>query len=252
MNKTTQKKKNSRREFLIALLLLLVLLAAVATVVLLRQCEVSAPDDARQAPELPYDVPGFTMLEDIDGARFDNGLSVLCAGKYSGMYYEDGTDEQVTDVLSVIIRNDGSSLVEYGVIELPVGKQTASFSFSGLPAGAAVLVQAQDRFVWSDGMKHKSFTCTDFALPTSVILDFGADFEIYPADGVLNVKNITNADISGDVSVFYKNFDNNLFMGGITYRARFTGGISAGQYAQSMQSHYYLDTSAILYMAYDK
>lgn len=254
-NSSKKSQKKSRNEFLIALALLLALIAAVIVIVFVLPKLNKTPAKDRQnaaAPEMPFEVPGFTMLDELDGIRFDNGLQVLCAGTYSGAYLEDGSDEQVKDVLTVVVKNTGSSLVEYGVIELPYGRKTAIFEFSGLPVGSAVLVQEKNRLTWSKGQKCKEFSCTECALPGSIVLDFGSDFELYPSDGVMNVKNISGADISGDVSVFYKNFEYGLFMGGITYRARISGGIAAGQIGQSMQKHYYDDTSAILYMAYEK
>lgn len=221
------------------------------------------------APEMPYAVPGFVMNDDIYGITFANGLQVLCAGSFSGAYLEDGSDEQVTDVFAIVVKNNGGSLVEYGKIELPLSnKKTATFEFSGLPVGAAVLVQEKSRmrlvqgkdaftFVQSDSQKQlgnakdsAAFVLIECALPAAIVLDFGNDFEIYPDDGVLNIKNISGRDFTSDVSVFYKNFEYGLFMGGITYRARFTGGVKAGEIAQAMQNHYWVDTSAILYMAY--
>lgn len=210
-----------------------------------------APQGTEAAPEMPYSVPGFAMLNGISGITFDNGLQVLCAGTYSGYYLEDGSDEQIENVLCIVVKNNGTSLVEYGQIELPLGKNTANFEFSGLPVGAAVLVQEKNRMTAdSDTKTGNSFVCISAALPAALVFDFGNDFELYPDDGVLNIKNISDRDFTSDVSVFYKNFENGLFMGGITYRARFSGGIKAGEYAQSMQMHFWNDTSAILYMSY--
>lgn len=243
-------KKKANREFIIALLLLVALLAAIAFFVFVLPALTSG-----QAPQtdasMPYNVPGFTMLEDVPGTEFDNGLSVLCAGRFSGVYYEDGSDEQVKDVLSIVVYNGGDTLVEYGNIDLPVGGQTASFTFTGLPAGSAVLVQEKNRMTW-DGQRIGAYDCTEYARPAALIFDFGNDFELNAADGVINAKNISGSDITTDVHVFYKNYEYGLFMGGITYRATFAGGIKAGRIGQSMTPHYWYDTSAILYMSYGK
>lgn len=257
MANTAQKKqKKNRRDFLIALVLLMALIAAVLVIVFvlpkLSSGDPTKNDPSRQAAEMPYEVPGFTLLEDVSGTTFDNGLSVLCCGTYSGFYLEDGSDEQVKDVLSVVIKNNGASLVEYGVIELPLGKQTATFEFSGLPVGAAVLVQEKNRMTDTNGIQKASFVCSQYALPGSIVLDFGNDFELYTDDGVINMKNISGADITTDVSVFYKNFEFGLFLGGITYRARVSGGIKDGEIGQALQNHFWADTSAVLYMSYGK
>lgn len=250
-----KREKKNRRDFLIALALLLALVAAILVIVFVlpkNPGKVAENDPTKQAPEMPYEVPGFAVLEDVNGTTFDNGLSVLCCGTYSGFYLEDGSDEQVKDVLSIVVRNDGTSLVEFGVIELALGKQTAIFEFSGLPVGSAVLVQEKNRLTDTGNIKKASFECTQCALPGAIVLDFSNDFELYADDGVVNMKNISGADITTDVSVFYKNFEYGLFMGGITYRARVSGGIKAGEIGQALQNHFWADTSAVLYMSYGK
>lgn len=250
-----EKAKKSRIEFLIALALLLVLIAAIVVIAVVlpkAKNKASSNESARQLAEMPFEVPGFTILDEIDGTTFDNGLKVLCAGKYSGAFLEDGEDNQVTDVLTLVVQNTSSTLIEYGVIELSCGKQTATFEFSGLPVGSAVLVQEKNKLIWKDGMKHSDFSCPACALPGTIVLDFGEDFQIFTDDGVINIQNISDKDYTEDVSVFYKNYEYGLFMGGITYRARFTGGVPAGEFSQSMQKHYYYDTSTILYMSYAK
>lgn len=231
------------------------MLTLILTLSLFTGCKKNTKKQSSQgtaaAPEMPYSVPGFAMLNGIEGISFDNGLQVLCAGTYSGYYLEDGSDEQIENVLCIVVKNNGTSLVEYGQIELPLGKNTANFEFSGLPVGAAVLVQEKNRMTAdADTKTDNSFVCKSAALPAALVFDFSNDFELYPDDGMLNIKNISDRDFTSDVSVFYKNFENGLFMGGITYRARFSGGIKAGEYAQSMQMHFWNDTSAILYMSY--
>lgn len=213
-------------------------------------CKKETKDPSLLAPQMPYDLPGFTMLENTFGKSFNNGLKVLCCGRFSGTFLEDGSDKPIQDVLSIVVQNTGDSLVEYGAITLSAGKETAEFEFSGLPVGSAVMVQEKSGMTWSEGEKLSDIQCKSFALPAAIVLDFGSDFEIHTDDGVINVKNISATDFANDVSVFYKNFEYGLFLGGITYRARISGGIKAGQIVQSLQKHYWLDTSAILYMAY--
>lgn len=246
----TKKSKKNNREFIIALLLLVALLAAIAFFAFVFP-KLTTKQMPQNEASMPYDVPGFTMLDELPGTDLDNGLSVLCVGKYSGIYYEDGTDEQVKDVLSIVVCNNGDSLVEYANIDFEVGGKTASFTLSGLPVGSAVLVQEKNRMTW-ENQRCGSFTCTEFARPASVILDFGNDFELYLDDGVINAKNISGADITSDVKVFYKNFEYGLFMGGITYSAKISGGIKAEQIGQCLTNHYWQDTSAVLYMSYAK
>lgn len=253
IKQSKNNKKSSKRLLPLWITLSALLLAAILffTLALPAIRRSNAERAAFEAPQMPYEVPGFTMLENVSGSTFDNGLQVLCVGGYTGTYLEDGSDEQIEDVLCIVVYNNSDHLVEYGSIEIPCGKQSpAVFEFSGLPAKSSVLVQEKNRMLRSDKQKYSKPICKEIALPVDIVTDFGNDFRLFPNDGVINAENISDRDYTNDVSVFYKNFQFGLFMGGITYRARFSGGIRAGAMAQCLQKHYLLETSAILYMSY--
>ena len=164
---------------------------------------------------------------------------------------EDGSNEQVTDVLTIVVKNISSDLVEYGLITVDCGGETATFELSALPAGSYALVMEKNRLTYDNTMVLSKPICEQYAEPNNLITDFGNDFNVYPSDGVINIENISGRDIESDVSLFYKNYEYGLFIGGITYRARFSGGIKAGEIAQCMQQHYSLEKSAIMYMSYE-
>ena len=46
---------------------------------------------------------------------------------------------------------------------------------------------------------------------------------------MLNVPNISDEDIPGDVVVYYKHASADMLYGGITYRVTISGGIKAGE-----------------------
>lgn len=210
------------------------------------------PEIEKAGAEMPFDVPGFSVLQDAPFGDLNDKFSVTCMGTYSGAYVEDGSDEQVTDVLTIVVKNISSELVEYGSITVDCGETTAAFEVTGLPAGSSALVMEKNRLTYHDTMTLSEPVCEQYAEPNNLVMDFGNDFSVYPSDGVINIENIGGTDIEGDVSVYYKHFEYGLFIGGITYRARFSGGVKAGEIAQCLQQHYTLEKSAILYMTYDK
>ena len=63
-------------------------------------------------------------------------------------------------------------------------------------------------------------------------------FAITGADGMMNVKNISGSDITGDIYVYYKYKTQDLFYGGITFRVTLEGGLKSGETRQLMTSHY--------------
>ena len=76
-------------------------------------------------------------------------------------------------------------------------------------------------------------------------------FELTPFEYSVNIKNISKSDISGDVYVYYKTKVGDLYMGGITYRAKVTD-LAAGEEKSAYASHFYGSDSEILFVTYAK
>lgn len=267
-----KKRARDRRDTIIMLAILALIVASlvVMLVLILRtdapggatepatQLQTAAPQppDAPTATEaaepMPYDIEGFTQLTDVTPAALTDELRLLYAGYYTGKYVEDGSDEAAENVLALIVENTGADIIEYAQISLLCDGKPVQFALSGLPAQGRCFVLAQERAAYADGMTLETPACTQLApLGDRAVLDFGSDFALYPADGVLNLQNISGAALDSDVSLCYKNYRDGLFWGGIAYRAAFPGGFAADETRQSLQSHYTVDGSVILYMLYE-
>lgn len=247
--KKNRSEKAKRDTWIVLGFMLLVVIAVL--VLLFGASKDELPEVEKAGAEMPFDVPGFTVLKEAPFSDLNEKFSVACMGTYSGTYVEDGSNEQVTDVLTIVVKNISSDLVEYGLITVDCGGETATFELSALPAGSYALVMEKNRLTYDNTMVLSKPICEQYAEPNNLITDFGNDFNVYPSDGVINIENISGRDIESDVSLFYKNYEYGLFIGGITYRARFSGGIKAGEIAQCMQQHYSLEKSAIMYMSYE-
>ena len=247
--KKNRSEKAKRDTWIVLGFMLLVVIAVL--VLLFGASKDELPEVEKAGAEMPFDVPGFTVLKEAPFGDLNEKFSVACMGTYSGTYVEDGSNEQVTDVLTIVVKNISSDLVEYGLITVDCSGETATFELSALPAGSYALVMEKNRLTYDNTMVLSKPICEQYAEPNNLITDFGNDFNVYPSDGVINIENISGRDIESDVSLFYKNYEYGLFIGGITYRARFSGGIKAGEIAQCMQQHYSLEKSAIMYMSYE-
>ena len=64
------------------------------------------------------------------------------------------------------------------------------------------------------------------------------------------MENTGSQAIEGDIYVYYKNVKEDVFQGGITYRARLQGGLNPGEARELEVSHYRADTSKIMYVDY--
>ena len=176
------------------------------------------------------------------------GLVITDCGRYTGIYMEDGTDEGVADVQMIVVENTGSRTVQYATIALAGGEHTANFTLTTLPPGKKVVLLETSRLAAVPSETFSACSVEQLAFfPQEPALQ--ADrLEIQPLDGALNITNISGADITGDVAVYYKNAAADLYYGGITYRATVQGGIKAGEIKQVMTNHFSLSGSEILFV----
>ncbi len=272
------KKNNDTKITIIVLAFAVLVIAAIAAAVLLfpsgqqqeaeptEQTELplvtEATEQPTEAPEeeaFPYEIPGFTLLEDVPAEIVDEQLCVLGVGRYSGAYFEDGSDEAVTDVLAIVVENIREDWVENADLTLSCGEETAHFSVSALPGHRCAILLEQNRMIYTEGMTIGNPACTFCTNDMSgKNVDFSADFSLEPHEGdVLVFRNVSGRDFDGDAVLYYKSvapYGKNgelLYIGGVAYACRFEGPIAAGEMRQATPAHYTIGGSAILFMTYE-
>ena len=169
--------------------------------------------------------------------NLNNGLIITDIGSYTGVYMEDGTDEVVSGVLMMIVRNISYETVQYSKITLQTGDADAVFELTTLPAGQAVVLLEKTRMAYDKNATYetaKTDNLAVFAEEPSLKEDI---ISIQVLDGIMNVTNISDSDIDGEIVVYYKNSAKDLYYGGITYRSRVTGGLKAGEVRQISGAH---------------
>lgn len=271
MSKKTAKQKQPghRSETLITILVALLILAAFITVVIVLanrnetrsggedgpvdaiEEDTAEPTEEKPLITIPYDIPGFTLLQEAEvGMIDDTELELLGVGRYSGAYFEDLSDDEVEDVYAIVVRNNGADWVDLAAFTMLCGGKTAVFELSALPNDSAVLLLESNRMTWNEGdyCYNAHVVITENPLPR--VFDFEEDFSISSGDGVINITNNSDTTFEDDVLIDYKNFDYGLYLGGLTYRVRFAG-IEPGEIRQSIEPHYSIARSVILYMSYD-
>lgn len=206
---------------------------------------------AEQGNALRFSVPNLTAIDGVRMGAVNESLLVENLCTYSGAFFEDGSDEPVSDVLALVVTNTSDAWIALAELMLDCGDGThAFFQISGLPAGSSVLVLERERKCYDAAASYTLPSCTQLAELTDAKLDFSADFQILAADGVMNIQNISERDFADDVAVYYKTYQYGLYLGGITYCARVQGGLPAHGIAQCIQGHYTQEHSVLLYMRY--
>lgn len=263
MKSHEKQEKNRKRDSVILWLIAALIVLIIAAVIVLcvvqmsrnaaepSQTESTQTEPTQEIEPLRFDIPGFTRIDEAELTSLNAPLKVTAVGRYTGPYVEDGTDEEVTDVLALIVENTGESWVEYAELTMDCGGQTARFVLSVLPAGSSALLMETNRMTYVPGTPYRTKGEAKIADLGDRVMDFSGEFVLYPDDGVINVENVSGADHPEIVAVCYKNYLYGLYIGGICYRARFESGIAAGEIVQSIQPHYTNADSVILFMSYE-
>ena len=171
-------------------------------------------------------------------------LRISDIDEYAGIYLEDGTDDVVSEIMMIELKNESEEDLQLARIYITYNEAVAEFEVTNLPAGssAVLLEKNKSQLPASEPVKIEVHNVVFFEDKMSLLQD---KLEITGADGILDVKNITQEDISDDVYIYYKHEMNDKFYGGITYRVKVKG-IPAGETIRISAAHYQQDSSKIL------
>ena len=179
-----------------------------------------------------------------------SGLSLMSVNRYAGAFVEDGSDETVSDVLAITVRNDGDKTVQYAQITLTQGESTYEFSVTTLPVGASAQVLELSRQAMPDSTEGLTGQVDTYAVfdtePTMCDDVLGIETQ----DTAITVTNKSGSDIAGPIYVYYKIAYGDLYLGGITYRVGISSGLKAGESSTCYAGHFSNDYSALMFATY--
>ena len=127
----------------------------------------------------------------------------------------------------------------------------AYFDITTLTAGSTVQVLESAASEYPEWEEDCVYTIENLALFSKERSLYPDLFAVSARDGWIKVENKGTEDITNDVYVYYKNEKDGEFLGGITYRLKFEGGIPAGETREEQSVHYKSDISQIMYLTYE-
>ena len=193
----------------------------------------------------PY-APDYTIVDVDDDVSFDLGEGLICTDvdSYSGLFMEDGTDEPVSDVMRLVVKNTSEKDLQYAEIRFVYGAEVREFSVSNLASGASCILLEKSRQSMIEG-NPDNYVAERVVFFNEAMNLMESRFEITGEDGVLNVKNISSEDVLGDVVVYYKYAVDDVYYGGITFRVRVSGGLKSGEIRQIPVAHFDKESSVL-------
>lgn len=231
-----------KKKFLVILLTVLAVLAAAAVGTKLITSDknggtgASAETSKTNQRSLPYTLP--------------NGCEIAEIKTYSGPFVEDGSDTEKKNMLALVVKNTTGKDFQYMTFKLTCGNKEYTFKLTTLFDNSAVTV------LESTGAAYTKEKIDLVELTQSV--EFSSSPTVHPKeleitvmDGLMNIKNISGKDISGNIYVYYKRTDGEDWFGGITYRASANGGLKNGEIRQIPAKHFKKDTCKVVFADYD-
>lgn len=189
----------------------------------------TAQEESREM-NLPYTVPG-------------TGLVIDHIDSYTGVFVEDGSDENVENIFAAHITNSSDQNVEYAKINASLNGTPLSFEISDIPAGAGVTVLESSRTGYAEGTLTYIDSQTAYTDSFSQMEDqIGT---VVGEDNGITVTNLTQEDIPC-IRIFYKFASGETeYIGGITYTAKIDG-LEAGGSMTIYPSHFSAEGSRIM------
>lgn len=194
------------------------------------------------------DITSATLEEQLENSiNLGQGMYITSTGKYTGVYMEDGTDEIVSDVAMITVENKGNSIIQYAEITIPTDEGEANFSLSTLvPGGKMILLEKNRMRSFADEVSTAvADNIAIFSEPVSLCED---KVKLQILDGAINVTNISGKDIERDILIYYKNYVDGIYYGGITYRVKLENGLKGGEIRQIMADHFSETNSRIMFV----
>lgn len=203
------------------------------------------PEEVRE-----NEITGFTDADILPLGDLGEGLTITRAGSYTGQFVEDGKNLPTENVLSIVVTNHSDRFVEHAQIAAVSGTRTAIFKLTSLPAGQSVLVMEKNNSCCEKDMTFDRVVLQTVTKPDREFSLYPDVFEIKAADGVVNLINKTEIAYPGKIAVYFKNAQDGIYIGGITYTRTLENGIPAGGIAQFMADNYTVAGSELVFIDY--
>ena len=201
------------------------------SIVLLCGCSKDAPQTTTQPtqpaqefdPNYGYQFPA-TVFDDVtvDGILL-----------YTGVYVEDGSFEDCENVAAIKVTNNTLNDIQLLRIIVKTDVKEMLFEVSGFLAGETVTVLEKSKQTIGANEKIVEISYRDRVYYEKNVSMHEDILQVQGNLATINIKNISDADITGDIYVYYKIKDpQGNYFGGITFRAKAEGGLKIDEIKQ--------------------
>lgn len=193
------------------------------------------------------DIAVDNMFTEID---LGSGIVLTNLSQVTGNFLEDGSDEFCENLLAATFRNDADRTIQYMTVNVTIGQEMYAFSFSTVPSGESVIAYEMNKKEAPTDMKDVFAEAEHVAFFQEEPSVYDDELEIKVADHTVTVKNISSETIDKEISIYYKNWSGNAYVGGITYRLRIAETLEPGESCNGFASHALETQSKVMFVTY--
>lgn len=169
---------------------------------------------------------------------------------YDGNFVEDGSDKEVSNVWTLKVSNYSNQDIQFLRIKAQKDNDVGVFDITTLKANSSVIVMESNALECPNNSEDYQYDIENLAYFQTEISLHSDIFKVMAKDNWIKLENISTQDINSDIYVYFKNYEDDIYQGGITYRVKFAGGIKAGATVEMQSQHYSSKKSKILYLTY--
>ena len=183
----------------------------------------------------PETEPVTPPQETVSAVFEANGFVFGGIFAYEGPYVEDGSNETVYNVAAVRVENKNTTALRYAEFTFATGAGDLRFICTTLLPGRSALLLEQGRAPYTGASVSGVSVGSElfFSEPPSLMPEA---FSLTVENKVLTLKNISGVPVPGETYVYFKRCNEQGYLGGITYRIRFTDIPAGGTMSQSTQN----------------
>lgn len=246
-HKEKRRGKHSRIVWILPAVILAVFLASCFLPEDAGNGETTLPP-AAEAENQSQTLPAETMPQEEYLLSIDGNIKIKEIGSYTGTYMEDGSDEPVENVMRILVKNIGEDPLQYAKIALTGENEDAVFEMTTLLPGESMIVLEANRKAYSAESEYTSVRAEHIAYFQYAPSNQEDTLWIQPLDGGFNIKNISEEDIDGKIVIYFKNYAQEQYVGGITYSGTIQSGLKAGEIKQIMSSHFSASDTKVVFI----
>lgn len=181
----------------------------------------SAGEIIATSPDIPAETGETEVRPETGGISFPYAipgteLVIDSVNRYNGLFLEDGSDSEISDVAAIILKNTGNRCIDYAEITMQGRNEEYLFVVSNLEAKASIVVQ-EARKSPCISQEYDSVTAEPACSDTFEMAKDQLRIR-ETSDNQLEVTNLTDQTIPC-ARIFYKFYleEEKVYVGGITY-----------------------------------